>query len=129
MTTDQILCIAMIIFGVVLIVCIVYPFWDLKKNKKKYEDEAKEYVEKKFAEEAEVEAFQAEIVDMVCGTGMVGSYHLPKSQKTFLVVFKNESGEMREICVSENVYLSLEVGMRGMLTLLNGNLDSFELND
>ena len=119
----------MIIFGVVLIACIVYPFCDLKKNKKKYEDEAEEYVEKKFAEEAEVEAFQAEIVDMVCGTGMVGSYHLPKSQKTFLVVFKNDSGEMREICVSENVYLSLEVGMRGMLTLLNGNLDSFELND
>ena len=66
---------------------------------------------------------------MVCGTGMVGSYHLPKSQKTFLVVFKNENGELREICVSEDVYISLEVGMRGMLTLLDENLDSFELND
>lgn len=129
MTSDQILCIAMIVFGVALIVAIVYPFWDLKKNKKKYEAEAEEYVEKKFAEEAEVEAFRAEIVDMVCGTGMVGSYHLPKSQKSFLVVFKNENGELREICVSEDIYISLEVGMRGMLTLLNENLDSFELND
>ena len=117
----------MIIFGVILIVCIVYPFWDLKKNKEKYEAEAEGYVEKKFAEEAEVEAFQAEIVDMVCGTGMVGSYRMPKSQKTFLIVFKNEDGEMREICVSEEVYLSLEVGMQGTLTLVNGNLDSFEL--
>lgn len=129
MTSDQILCIAMIVFGVALIVAIVYPFWDLKKNKEKYEAEAEEYVEMKFAEEAQVEAFRAEIVDMVCGTGMVGSYHLPKSQKSFLVVFKNENGELREICVSEDVYISLEVGMRGMLTLLNENLDSFELND
>ena len=129
MTSDQILCIAMIVFGVALIVAIVYPFWDLKKNKEKYEAEAEEYVEMKFAEEADVEAFRAEIVDMVCGTGMVGSYHLPKSQKSFLVVFKNENGELREICVSEDVYISLEVGMRGMLTLLNENLDSFELND
>ena len=129
MTSDQILCIAMIVFGVALVVAIVYPFWDLKKNKEKYEAEAEEYVEKKFAEEAEVEAFRAEIVDMVCGTGLVGSYHLPKSQKSFLVVFKNENGELREICVSEDVYISLEVGMRGMLTLLDENLDSFELND
>ena len=129
MTTDQILCIVMIVFGVALIACIVYPFFDLKKNKEKYDAETEEYADKKFAEEAEVEAFRAEIVDMVCGTGMVGSYHLPKSQKTFLVVFKNENGELREICVSEDVYISLEVGMRGMLTLLDENLDSFELND
>ena len=127
MTTDQILCIAMIIFGVVLIVCIVYPFWDLKKNKEKYDAEAEDYVEKKFAEEAEVEAFQAEIVDMVCGTGMVGSYHLPKSQKTFLVVFKGEDGRVIELSVPEAYYLELAIGQKGMLTICEGNLDSFEL--
>ncbi len=132
MTTDQILCIVMIVFGVALIACIVYPFFDLKKNKEKYDAYAEEIRKKEdeeFEREPETKSFHAEIVDMVCGTGLVGSYHLPKSQKTFLVVFKNENGELREICVSEDVYISLEVGMRGMLTLLNENLDSFELND
>jgi len=129
MTTDQILCIGFIVFGVFIIVfCVIYPFLDLRKNKEKYDAEAEEYVEKKFAEEAEVMAFHAEIVDMVCGTGMVGSYRLPKSVKTFLVVFKNDDGEIFEISVPEAYYLELAVGQKGMLTICEGNLDSFELD-
>jgi hypothetical protein len=129
MTTDQVLLLGGGIFALMIVVIFFSVVWDLKKNKKKYDAEHEEYIEKTFSEEAEVEAFHAEIVDMVCGTGMVGSYRLPKAQKTFLVNFKAENGEMREICVSEDVYLSLEIGMSGMLTIVEGNLDSFELEN
>ena len=132
MTTDEILILGFIAFGLIFIFAFAYGFYDLKKNKEKYDAYAEEIRKKEdeeFEREPETKSFHAEIVDMVCGTGLVGSYHLPKSQKTFLVVFKNENGELREICVSEDVYISLEVGMRGMLTLLDENLDSFELND
>ena len=65
---------------------------------------------------------------MVCGTGMVGSYRLPKSVKTFLIVFKNDEGKTLEISVPEEYYLDLSVGQKGVITLVEGNLDSFELD-
>ena len=95
----------------------------------KYEKQMEERETEIFAEEAVSESFHAEITDMVCGTGMVGSYRLPKSEKTFLIIFKNDEGKYFELRVSENIYTSLEVGMKGMLTILEGQLDSFELDE
>lgn len=128
MTTEQALLfgsIAVVAMVAVIVFCVVY---DLKKNKKKYDAEMEEYIENKFSEEAEVVSCHAEIVDMVCGTGMVGSYRLPKSVKTFLIVFKNDEGKTLEISVPEEYYLDLSVGQRGVITLVEGNLDSFELD-
>ena len=128
MTTEQALLfgsIAVVAMVAVIVFCVVY---DLKKNKKKYDAEMEEYIENKFSEEAEVVSCHAEIVDMVCGTGMVGSYRLPKSVKTFLIVFKNDEGKTLEISVPEEYYLDLSVGQKGVITLVEGNLDSFELD-
>ena len=127
MTEDQIIYTILIVLGVMLIICIIYPFLDLKKNKKKYDEELEEHIESTFAEEADIISLNAEIVDMVCGCGMVGSYHLPKSQKTFLIVFKDEDGDVFELPVPEEYYLELSVGQKGKLTVCEGNLDSFEL--
>ena len=129
MTPDEIITLCLIILGVCLAFLIIYPFYDLKKNKKKYDAYAEEIRKKEdeeFEREPEIESFHAEIVDMVCGTGMVGSYRLPKSQKTFLIVFKSDEGEITELMVPEAFYLELEVGMKGILTICEGNLDSFE---
>ena len=128
MTTEQVLLfgsIAFVAMVAVIVFCVVY---DLKRNKKKYDAEMEEYIENKFSEEAEVVSCHAEIVDMVCGTGMVGSYRLPKSVKTFLIVFKNDEGKTLEISVPEEYYLDLSVGQKGVITLVEGNLDSFELD-
>ena len=128
MTIEQALLfgsIAVVAMVAVIVFCVVY---DLKKNKKKYDAEMEEYIENKFSEEAEVVSCHAEIVDMVCGTGMVGSYRLPKSVKTFLIVFKNDEGKTLEISVPEEYYLDLSVGQKGVITLVEGNLDSFELD-
>ena len=128
MTTEQALLfgsIAVVAMVAVIVFCVVY---DLKKNKKKYDAEMEEYIENKFSEEAEVVSCHAEIVDMVCGTGMVGSYRLPKSVKTFLIVFKNDEGKTLEISVPEEYYLDLSVGQKGVITLVEGHLDSFELD-
>ena len=129
MTTDEILTLGFIAFGLIFVFAMVYAFYDLKKNKKKYDAYAEEIRKKEdeeFEREPEIESFHAEIVDMVCGTGMVGSYRLPKSQKTFLIVFKSDEGEITELMVPEAFYLELEVGMKGILTICEGNLDSFE---
>lgn len=126
---DDVLLFGFIIFALVIAIIVIVAVWDLKKNMKKYDEEAKEYEEKKFSEEANVITRHAEIVDMLCGTGMVGSYRLPKSEKTFLIIFRDDEGGTTELAVGEEVYLSLEVGMKGMLTILEGHLDSFELDE
>ena len=126
---DDILLWAFILFGVMIAVIVVCVVWDLKKNKGKYEKAAEEYEEKKFSEEARVFTHHAEITDMVCGTGMVGSYRLPKSEKAFLIIFRDDEGGIIELAVNEEIYTSLEIGMKGRLTILEGHLDSFELDD
>ena len=129
MTTDEILILGFIAFGLIFIFAFAYGFYDLKKNKEKYDAYAEEIRKKEdeeFEREPETKSFHAEIVDMVCGTGLVGSYRLPKSQKTFLIVFKSDDGEITELAVPETFYLELEVGDKGMLTICEGNLDSFE---
>lgn len=126
---DDVLLFGFIIFALMIAIIVIVTVWDLKKNKNKYDEAAKEYEEKKFSEEANVITRHVEIVDMVCGTGMVGSYRLPKSEKTFLIIFRDDEGGTTELAVGEEVYLSLEVGMKGMLTILEGHLDSFELDE
>ena len=119
-----------IIIAVMLAICIPIIVKDVKKNKDSYvisPERMREMEDERLNAEAVITDFDAEIVNMVCGTGMVGSYRLPKSQKTFLAIFKKADGEIIELAVSEEIYLSLEVGMSGKVTLLDGRLDSFEL--
>jgi hypothetical protein len=120
-----------IVFPVAIVGFIAIVIIDQKVNKNKYAELMKkrdEEIDKEFERDAEVVSMHAEIVDMICGTGMVGSYHLPKSEKTFLVVFKSDSGEIFEVSVPESYYIELSVGQSGMLTLLEGHLDSFVLD-
>ena len=121
-----------IVIALMLAVAIPFIVKDYKKNKDKYindPEKIREMEEEILNREAEIVEFDGEIINMVCGTGTVGSYRLPKSQKTFLVVFKKDNGEIIDLAVAEEIYLSLEVGMAGKVTLLDGRLDSFELFD
>ena len=119
-----------IVIAVMLAVAIPFIVKDYKKNKDKYindPEKIREMEEEILNREAEIVSFDAEIVEMVCGTGTVGGYRLPKSVKTFLIKLKKSDGEFTDLSVSEEVYLGLEIGMAGRVTLLDGRLDSFEL--
>ena len=120
-----------ILLPIFIVVFILIFVLDQKINKEKYasmmkEKEAEE--DKEFERDAEIVTVHAEIVEMVCGTGMVGSYRLPKSSKTFIIKFSADNGEVYELSVPEEYYLELSVGQTGTLTLVEGNLDSFELD-
>ena len=125
---DDVLLWGFIAFGAMIAVIIFTVVFDLKKNGAKYKKDAEEYEEQRFSEEGEVESMHVEIVDMICGTGMVGSYRLPKSVKSFVIIFKKDDGETLELAVPEEYYLELSVGDHGTLTLLEGNMDGFVLD-
>ena len=66
---------------------------------------------------------------MACEVVSVGyqSYRQPRAEQRFFIKFKAESGEIFDLRVSESVYEGFEVGLVGKLTLIDGQLDSFEI--
>ncbi len=83
-----------------------------------------------FDDTAKAPPFHAEVVDMVCGTEMSPEaghgYWLPKTVRYFLLKFKTDEGEILEIPVEEEIYLGFDVGLTGTLTLVDGQIYSFE---
>ena len=54
---------------------------------------------------------------------------LPKLIKTFLVFFEDENGKVFNIEVSEENFDAFEIGQKGLLTLEDGQLYSFQLDE
>ena len=111
---------------------IPFIVWDLKKTAKRLPKEDGSVMEKESLNTDEtIITTHAEIVDMVCGVNTIGyqSHRQPKAVKYFAIKFKNDDGDLLNVFVSEEMYLELEIGLSGMLTLIDGNLDSFELDD
>ena len=92
-------------------------------------DSEQSEISKAAAEEAERVSIHAEVIDMACEVVSVGyqSYRQPRAERRFFIKFKAESGEIFDLRVSESVYEGFEVGLVGKLTLIDGQLDSFEI--
>ena len=70
----------------------------------------------------------AKVVKMECATRYVGIKQ-PKLMKDFLVFFEDDEGKAIRLFVDEEYYLSMEVGQVGNLTLIDGELYSFVLDE
>ncbi len=117
-----------IIIGVILAVFIPIIIWDLKKNTKFLTKEQKRALEdEQLNAEGEIITTHAEVVDMACGVNTIGyqAYKQPKAVKYFVIKFKNDNGDFLNVFVSEEMYQEFDIGFSGMLTLIDGNLDSF----
>ena len=51
-----------------------------------------------------------------------------KTVKEFVIVFEDSEGKFRRVLVGEDMYDAFEEGQVGMLTLINGQIDSFVLD-
>ena len=78
--------------------------------------------------EPETLTFHAKVAKMECATRYVGIKQ-PKLIKDFLVYFEDDDGTVYRILVDESDYCALEEGMTGMLTLIDGQLNGFELDE
>lgn len=108
---------------------IVGGISDDKYRKKQAEESAA--VKKKPKEdypEPETITFHAKVVKMECATRHVGIKQ-PKLIKEFLVFFEDDEGKAIRLFVDEEYYLSMEVGQVGNLTLIDGELYSFVLDE
>ena len=123
MTLVDIIC---IIGGVALLAIIIGTIIYLKKITPSKEEQDAE-IDKYFENNGEIVESRAEVIDMSCGTDMVGG-KTAKSVRWFKIKFEKYDGEIIDIFVDEEMYEGIEVGMRGNLRLVDGHLNSFELD-
>lgn len=123
MTLVDIIC---IIGGVALLAIIIGTVIYVKKITPSKEEQDAE-IDKYFENNGEIVESRAEVIDMSCGTDMVGG-KTAKSVRWFKIKFEKYDGEIIDIFVDEEMYEGIEVGMRGNLRLVDGHLNSFELD-
>ena len=123
MTLVDIIC---IIGGVGFLAIIIGTIIYLKKITPSKEEQDAE-IDKYFENNGEIVESRAEVIDMSCGTDMVGG-KTAKSVRWFKIKFEKYDGEIIDVFVDEEMYEGIEVGMRGNLRLVDGHLNSFELD-
>ena len=117
---------------ILCIIAIVLVFvWDYKKNGAKYaaaRDKMREIEEEQLNSDPEVVTMHVQVVDMICGVDSVGIKQ-PKVVKYFVVKFKNDDGEVFDIHIPQEYYDGFDVGLSGVLYLVDGKLNSFLPDD
>ena len=96
-----------------------------RRNKNAYKDD--ETPKENYPEPEELHV-HAKVAKMECATRYVGIKQ-PKLVKDFLVFFEDDEGTEYRLLVDEADYCALEEGMTGMLTLIDGQLNGFELDE
>lgn len=129
MTFGEIL---LITFAVIVVFGVLGGFFYLMRTEERLEQEAKptpkerdigniDYYEP-FKEEK-----KATVVDMFCRSRLVGTKE-PKSVQYFVIRFEDEYGKQFDLPVIEDYYHAIEVGEKGVLTTVDGEFYSFELD-
>ena len=71
---------------------------------------------------------RATVVDQTCCVKMVG-IKTPKTVKEFVLVFQSENGDILKLNVPEEMYDGFEQGQTGVLSIIDGVLYGFELEE
>ena len=116
--------------GIAIFVIIIIGILDYRKNKDKYltKEQYRELEEARLNDEGEITTAHAEVIDLECGVTTIG-YQQPKAVKHFIIHFKYDNGDIIKIPVNEEMYHGFDIGLAGTLTLIDGQLNSFELDE
>lgn len=71
---------------------------------------------------------KATVINQACFVRTVG-YKTPKTMRVFTVTFQTETGKILELNVPEEMYDGFEQGQTGILTVIDGELYGFELDE
>lgn len=110
----------------VMIALTGYYIAHVVRQAKKGDDQTKIDMANKFEirTEFETSTFNAEIVDLSCRAMLIGDKY-PKAVNVYTVVFVTDKNEQIKLNVPQEMYDGLEVGQKGELTLVEGELYSF----
>lgn len=112
---------------VAIIIGFLLSFAITSGHEKSTEEEIDETNEEVFEDEGEIVETRAEVIDMACGTKMIG-VKSPKTIECYIIVFRDDLGKTFEVPVNKEMYEGFEIGLYGNLKLIDGGLYSFEVN-
>ncbi len=122
-----------IIFFLILffVICVaVLVVLEIRKNKRNKEEKTEKWGNQITDEDFEVDCvmdkMRVSVVDQFCRVEMVG-VRSPKSVEIFTVVFETDEGKVIKLDMPKEMYDGIDKGQRGILTIANGELYSFEL--
>ena len=131
--TEKLLLWGGIAIFVIITFGIIMGILDYRKNKDKYltKEQYRELEEARLNDEGEIITAHAEVIDLECGVTTIGyqAYKQPKAVKYFIIHFKYDDGNVIKIPVNEEMYEGFDIGLTGTLTLVDGKLTSFELDE
>lgn len=108
----------------------VFAFLMTIKQYRQHKERQKEAASHTPADETgfEITTIKATVVDQACCVKTVG-FKTPKTVKEFSVTFQTEAGEHLALHIPEEMYDGLTTGETGILSLVDGELYSFEPED
>jgi len=115
-----------VILGALLLVLCTVGIIYAVKNRDKIRANAQREAEALFTEP---EAFtaRAEVIDQRCAVRSEGT-RIARTVTEFCVYFRTEAGEEIALLVPEAYYHSIEIGQTGLVTIVNGELYSFDID-
>ena len=113
--------------GLVFVLLAVCTVLSIVKSKPLREQIARQE-EAEGEREFEIAEMRATVVSQSCGVYAVG-IKTPKTVREFTVVFRLEDGTMLKVPVPEEAYDGFEEGQTGVLTLVEGEMYSYVLDE
>ena len=114
--------------GVIGIALVLFLFIYLFRNRKILRDDAEQQAEIRCNTEFVTQELRATVLDQTCEVKLVGT-KTPKATKIFTVVFRTEDDKILSFHVPEEMYDGFEKGQTGVLTVVDGELYGFAIEE
>ena len=114
--------------GVIGIALVLFLFIYLFRNRKILRADAEQQTEIRCNTEFVTQELRATVLDQTCEVKLVGT-KTPKATKIFTVVFRTEDDKVLSFHVPEEMYDGFEKGQTGVLTVVDGELYGFAIEE
>lgn len=114
------------LLGAILVAIIIGFLLSFAITSGHEKSKSEETYEEGFENDGEIIETRAEVIDMACGTKMIG-VKSPKTVEHYIIVFRDDLGKTLEVPVNKEMYEGFEIGMHGNLKLVDGGIYSFEV--
>ena len=102
---------------------LIYNVMHRERIRQRYWDEQEEILNRS----GEKQEIHATVSDMICYAKTIAlqNHKQSKAVKCFVISFKNGNGECFSFTVPEETYDSFEIGLSGILTIIDGEFYGF----
>lgn len=129
MTQEQLI---ILIIGALLLAVsiIIIPIATNSIKEKKDKHKNKNTIENEMLEDGiSVKRVYAQVINVGCKNEGHKNHKIGRNAKQFVVTFRTDEDKILHFFVTEEYQDAFEFGQRGILTIVDGTLDSFELEN